>query len=329
MKSLTSLGVLALGLAVATSASAQENYRIGGGPTGGGWHPAVSAGAQMINRALDGKVNLAYSPSQGSVDNVRRVALGDFDTAWGHIVQVYQAWNGVGAFEEDGASKDFRVIANVRKQAQVIAVLAESPIKSFDDMVGKKVNLLSRGTGSNVNCRNIFTALGLIDKIEVRNLGFADSARALGDRQIDVYCSAGAPYTVPAISQLSIQRAVRYISMTEEEQAKVTSAFQFYAPITIPALEDVKGQDEPARSVSYDVWWIAYKDMSDDAIYEMVKAVADEENLKQLVNTAAYWKNLSGDFSALEPHGIQVHPAAAKYWRERGAEIPDSVVQGY
>ncbi|MFB3103174.1 MAG: TAXI family TRAP transporter solute-binding subunit, partial [Alphaproteobacteria bacterium] len=124
MKLLSTLLVAGSALVIAGAAQAAESYRIGGGPAGGGWHPAVSAGAQLLNAELSDKYKFNYSPSNGSVDNVRRVSLGKFDTAWGHIGQVFQAWNGVGLFKEDGANHDFRVIANVRKQSQIVAVLA-------------------------------------------------------------------------------------------------------------------------------------------------------------------------------------------------------------
>ena len=128
-------------IAIAGVADAQT-YRFGGGPSGGGWHPAVSAGTQLINKELKGKnYKFQYSPSNGSVDNVRRVGLGDFATAWGHVVQSYQSWYGVGLFKKDGINRDFRVVANVRSQTQIVAVLARSPIKSFSDMKGKVVNL--------------------------------------------------------------------------------------------------------------------------------------------------------------------------------------------
>jgi TRAP transporter TAXI family solute receptor len=316
-------------LVFAGSAQAAESYRIGGGPAGGGWHPAVSAGAQLLNAELDGKYKFNYSPSNGSVDNVRRVSLGKFDTAWGHIGQVFQAWNGVGLFEEDGANKDFRVIANVRKQTQIVAVLADSPIKTFSDMKGKIVNLLNKGSGSNVNCRNIMVGAGIIDDIEVRNLGFSDSARALGDRQIDVFCSAGAPFTIPALTQLSITKPVRYIGLTDEEQAAVIKTNPFYAAVTIPVQPDVKGMDAPAKSIAYDVFWLAHKNVSDEAVYDMLKVAAAPDNLKKLAATAAYWKTLNGDFTNLEVLKIPVHPAAAKYWTERGVDVPTTVVQGY
>jgi uncharacterized protein len=316
-------------LALASLASAAETYRMGGGPSGGAWHPAWSAGVQLLTKELGSKYNFQYSPSQGSVENVRRVRLGELASGWAHIPQIYESWTGTGLFAKDGANQDYRVIANVREQTQIVAVLADSPIKSFSDMKGKVVNLLAKGSGSSVNCVNMFTALGLIDQIDARYLGFAAAGRALADRQIDVYCSAGVPYTIPALTEISLRRPVRYISMTPEEQNKVVETHKFYAPVTIPVQKDVNGMDAPAMSIGYDVWWIVNKDVSDQAVYDMLKAIADPDNLKSLAATASYWKSLSGKFEALKPHKIFVHPAAARYWRERGEKVPDEIVKGY
>jgi len=329
MKFVTTLIAAASVVALTSAAQAQESYRIGGGPAGGGWHPSVSAGAQLLNEEVGDKFKFNYSPSNGSVDNVRRVGYGKFDTAWGHVGQVYQAWNGVGLFKDDGKLQDSRIIANVRKQTQIVAVLADSPIKSYSDMKGKKVNLLNKGSGSNVNCRNIMIGAGIIDDIDVRNLGFSDSARALGDRQIDVYCSAGAPFTIPALTQLSITKPVRYISLSDEEQANVIKTNPFYAAVTIPVQPDVKGMDAPAKSIAYDVYWLAYKTMSDEAISAMLETAADPENLKKLVAVAGYWKTLNGDFTNLESLGIPVHPAAAAYWKGRGFDVADKTVKAF
>ncbi len=316
-------------MALATTAQAQQSYKIGGGPSGGGWHPAVSAGAQLLNSELGGKFKFNYSPSNGSVDNVRRVSLGDFHTAWGHVGQAFQSWNGVGLFKRDGASKDFRIVGNVRKQAQLIVVLADSPIKSFSDMKGKVVNLLNKGSGSNVNCNNMMKGAGILDSIKVRNLGFSASARALGDRQIDVYCSAGAPFLIPAITQLSITKPVRYISLSDAEQAAIVKANPFYSPLTIPVQKDVRGMNAPAKSIGYDVYWLAHKSMSDDAIHAMLEVAAKPANLKKLAATAGYWRTLNGDFSNLKTVQIPVHPAAAKYWSGRGYKMPEGLVKGY
>ena len=168
-----------------------------------------------------------------------------------------------------------------------------------------------------------------IDDIDARFLGFSDSARALGDRQIDVYCSAGPPFTIPALTELSINKPVRYITMSDEEQTKVVSTNPFYARVTIPEQKEVNGMKGPAKTIGYDVFWMVNKSISDEAVYDILSVVAEPANMKQLAATAAYWKTLTGNFDSLEPLGISVHPAAAKYWREHGATVPDAVVKGY
>ncbi len=316
-------------LAFAGTANAMDVYRMGGGPSGGAWHPAWSAGTQLLNKELGSKYRFQYTPTAGSVDNARKVRLQELASGWAHIPQVYESWYGEGGFKKDGPSKDFRVIGNVRQQMQIVAVLADSPIKSFSDMKGKVVSLLNKGSGSSANCVKIFEGLGLMDSIQQRYMDFSASARALGDRQIDVFCSAGVPYHIPALTQLSLSKPVRYISMTPEEQKKMTTNFKFYAPVTIPVLKDVKGMNAPALTIGYDVWWIVSKQMSDQAVYDVLKTIADEKNLKTLASTAGYWKSLTGKFDALKEHNIYVHPAAAKYWGEHGVKVPGEIVKGY
>jgi TRAP transporter TAXI family solute receptor len=316
-------------LAMAGAVHAAEVYRMGGGPSGGAWHPSWSAATQLLNQKLGKDYKFQYTPSAGSVDNARRVRLQEFASGWAHIPQVYDSWYGVGLFAKDGPNKDFRVIANVREQTQIIAVLADSPIKSFSDMKGKKVSLLNKGSGSSANCVNIFTAFGLMDKIEQRYMDFSASARALGDRQIDVVCSAGVPFQIPALTQLSLSKPIRYISMTPEEAKLLTTKYKFYSPVNIPVQKDVRGMDKPALTIGYDVWWIVSKKMSDKAVYDVLNVIAAPENLKQLASTASYWKSLSGKFDSLKEHKIYVHPAAAKYWNEHGAKVPTDLVKGY
>jgi TRAP-type uncharacterized transport system substrate-binding protein len=69
--------------------------------------------------------------------------------------------------------------------------------------------------------------------------------------------------------------------------------------------------------------------MSDEAVYEMIKIAADPANLKKLASTAGYWKTLNGDFSALQTHKMLIHPAAARYWKERGVDVPQEIVKGF
>lgn len=324
-----SLIVGASALAMVGAANAADVLRMGGGPSGGGWHPAWSAATQLLSEKLGSKYHFQYTPTAGSVENARRVASGGLASGWAHMPQVYEAWTGTGSFKQDGANHNFRVIGNVHAYSQIIAVLADSPIHSFSDMKGKVVNLLNKGSGSSHNCINIFKALGLYDSIQKRWMNFSASARALGDHQIDVYCSAASPYTIPALNQLSISHPVRYVSLTPAEQKKITSSYKFYSPTTIPLQKDVKGMEGPARSISYNVWWVVSKKVSEQEVTDMLNVIANPKNLKVLSNTARYWNGLSGNFDALVPYNIYVDPAAAKYWDAHGYKVPNAIVKGY
>jgi TRAP-type uncharacterized transport system substrate-binding protein len=61
----------------------------------------------------------------------------------------------------------------------------------------------------------------------------------------------------------------------------------------------------------------------------MLKTTASKEGLEKLSATAGYWKTLTGNFDALKPLGINIHPAAAKYWKEQGVSVPDELVKGF
>ena len=311
-------------------AQALERYRFASGPAGGSWNSAVGAAAQFLNSKIGAKYYFDALTTQGSVENVRRVVSGQAHTSWAHVVQLHEQWTGTGSYKRDGVKQNFRIIGNVVVQAQNIAVLKSSPIQSFDDMKGKRVNLLARGSGSYVICHNILKALGLLDKIEPRYLDFAAAANALGDGQVDVYCSAGTPHSVPAIAQLSVLKPVRFVSMSEAEQKKISAQFPFLTPYTIPPIpKEVVGLDAPTRTISYDVWWIAGEKISDSAIYEMLKVIADKKNLAQLSQAAGFWRQLSGNFQAVKQLKMWVHPAAARYWREQGAQVPAEIVKGF
>ena len=63
--------------------------------------------------------------------------------------------------------------------------------------------------------------------------------------------------------------------------------------------------------------------------YSFSLLAADPTNLKKLASTAGYWKTLNGDFSALQTHKMLIHPAAARYWKERGINVPQEIVKGF
>ena len=144
----------------------------------------------------------------------------------------------------------------------------------------------------------------------------------MADRQIDVTTGAGIPFTVPAITEVSMLNPLRYLNTTpagipEDHGAK----YPLYSLIKVPA-GTIKGTDEPVDCVVYSAYWIVHDKVPDDVVYDMLKIVTDKENNATLAKVQKNWSAVSGDFDAVANLGVPVRKGAAKFWSERGGEIP-------
>jgi TRAP transporter TAXI family solute receptor len=120
---------------------------IGGETTG---YVGVGGGVQVLNEQFKDKYFFTAASSGGSVENVRRMASGEYHTGWAHLSNMYDAWNGIGLFEGQPPFKDMRVLEKMSDAVFCVSTLAKLPIKNFRDMAGKKVCAGPAGSGSQI-----------------------------------------------------------------------------------------------------------------------------------------------------------------------------------
>lgn len=306
---------------IVTPAMSQvRQFKFGGGTSGGPWFVGVGAAVPVINQNAQGKFSITYGASAGSVENARRAATYEYDTGFAHVTTLYDAHNGIGTFKGHKVN-NLRLIAKIMDLTHIWASLRDSNIKSLSDMADKKVNIGPPGSGTQVNSLYILDALGIGDRVKKQSLTFAGGATAMADRQIDVTTGAGIPFTVPAITEVSILNPVRYIPTTQEDFRKIRGKYPFYSLIKVPA-GTVKGTDQPVDCVVYSAYWIVNDRMPDDVVYDMLKIVMDKENNALLAKVQANWSDVSGDFEAVTDLGVPVNKGAAKFWAERGVKMP-------
>ena len=316
--------VSALVALVATPAFSEvKQYKFGGGTSGGPWFVGVGAAVPVLNQHSQGKFSFTYGASAGSVENARRAATYEYDTGFAHVTTLYEALNAIGSFKGRKVN-NLRLIAKVMDLTHIWAALKESSVKTLPDLAGKKVNIGPPGSGTLVNSLYILDALGLADKIQRQTLTFAGGASAMADRQIDVTTGAGIPFTVPAITEVSMLNPVRYIHTTGDEFNKIKAKYPFYGLIKVPA-GTVKGVDQPVDCVVYSAYWIVNDKMPDDVVYDMLKIVMDKGNNATLAKVQKNWGAVSGDFEAVAELGVPVKQGAAKFWTERGTKMPQRI----
>ncbi len=284
----------------------------GTGGTTGTYYTVGGTMSTVLNDIME-SVDLKVVSTGASKANIFDVEDGVSDIA---IVQndvMYYAYEGTDLFQEDGVIDSFTAIGALYDET--CQIVAASNINSIEDLKGKTVNVGDAGSGVEFNATQILAAYGLdINKdIKKVNGSFGDAADSIKDGKIDAaFITAGAPTT--AVVDLSIAKDIKLLEIDDEHATQLMEQYPFYTKAVIPG-GTYTGIDEDANTLSVKATLIASKDLSEDAVYELTKALF--ENKEALQKSNAKFAELNSETTT---HGISIpfHPGAEKYLKEIG-----------
>ena len=249
---------------------------------------------------------------KGSKANIELMDLGDAQMGLVQSDVMSYAFNGTSLFEN--AITSFSTVAALYME-QVQIVTLDPTIKSVADLKGKTVSVGESGSGVYFNAIDVLAAYDLtLDDINPTYQSFGDSTEALQDGKIDAgFIVSGAPTT--AITSLATNRDVYLVELDDEHIAKLQEASPYYSKNVIPA--DAYGLDADATTVAVGAVIIARDDASEGDIYNVVSGIFES------IDTLGHDKKneLSLEF-ATSVTDIPYHPGAAKYFAEKGVEVP-------
>jgi TRAP transporter TAXI family solute receptor len=304
-----------MAMGVSTAALAADNLVLGTGGTTGTYYAVGGVMATVLNPVMK-ESSLTVTSTGASKANIQLVDVGEADLA---IVQndvMYYAYTGTDLFEDEGAYETFSTVAGLYDETVQI-ITCNSDIKSVEDLKGKTVSVGDAGSGVEFNAKQILGAYDMsFDDINVVNASFGDSADSLKDGKIDAaFIVAGAPTT--AVVDLATTKDVSLVQLDEEHIKKLQENYDFYTETVIPA-DTYKGVSEDATTVSVRATLIASNDVSEDAVYELLKAMFD--NQKDLIAGHAKFEFLNLE-DAVKGISVPFHPGAKKYFEEQGIEV--------
>lgn len=281
------------------------------GGTAGTYYPLGGAMAQIFNTKAPG-VNVTAQSTGAAVENVRLIQKKEVELAIVQTDIMDYAFKGEEIFKEK--SPDLRAIAILYPEIIQIVAPGDSPIKSVADFKGKKISVGAPGSGNEANARQILEAYQMDYKMITPNyLSYAETAERYKDKQIDAFLfTTGAPNS--AIQELATQHNIKMISIADDVAANLIKKYPFFATVTIPP-NTYKGITEPIKTVAVQAALIANKDVSEEVIYNITKALF--ENQAALAQAHAKGKELSLE-NATKGISIPLHPGAAKYYKEKG-----------
>ena len=251
--------------------------------------------------------------SNGSQDNIEQM---EFNTAQLGFVQsdvMSYAYNGERLFEGFPYS-DFSTVAALYME-QVQIVTCDPDIKSVADLEGKTVSIGASGSGVYYNALDVLAAYGLSESdINATYQDFGNSVDALQDGKIDAaFVVAGAP-TV-AVTSLATAKDVYLVSLDDEHIEALKAECPYYEKYVIP--EGTYEGVAETTTVAVGAVVIARDDVSEDDVYNFVSAIF--ENADSLAHDKA--KELDLEFAS-SVTAVPYHAGAAKYFAEKGIEVP-------
>jgi TRAP transporter TAXI family solute receptor len=254
--------------------------------------------------------------SDGSVSNIQRVESGDSAFGLSQTDVALAAFNGEGPFDAAGPDPKLRTVIALYPEAFTVVARADSGIRDFQDLRGKRVGIGTSGVGYNFTRDVILKSYGGTTSGPEHVLEFApvDQNEALCNNKVDaIIFEAGHPNGLT--QEATTDCRARLVRVAGQPIDQLLAAHPCYIPSIIPGGMYV-GNPRDVPTIGTRAVLVSSSDQPDELVYAMVKAVFDN---------FATFRQLHPTLSTLEiremvPSAsvIPIHPGALKYYREAG-----------
>jgi len=316
---LATAGFLLLGATLSTSAMAAEKtyVSIGTGGVTGVYYPTGGAICRLVNknRKKTG-IRCSVESTGGSVFNINAIRQGELEMGVAQSDWQYHAYNGTSKFKKAGAFKDLRAVFSVHAEPATLVVRADSGIKNFEDLKGKRVNVGQPGSGTVATFGVIEKAFGMSRKDYklASELKASEMGQALCDNKIDAYIMlVGHP--AGTIKETTTTCDAKIADIHGPAIDKLIKDNSFYRYASIPA-GMYKGNPEAAKTMGVGATFVSSAKVPEKVIYEVVKAVF--ENFDDFKKLHPAFKNLKKTEMVKASLSAPLHAGALKYYKEVG-----------
>ncbi len=303
--------------AAVPSFAQQQFISIGTGGVTGVYYPTGGAICRLVNKnRKEHGIRCAVESTGGSVYNINTIRQGELEFGVAQSDWQYHAYNGTSKFADAGPFTDLRAVFSVHPEPFTVVARADSGIKNFADLKGKRVNIGNPGSGQRGTMDVVLDALGwtTADFALASELKASEQSQALCDNKLDAMIyTVGHPSGSIAEATTSCDSVL--VNVTGPEIDKLIADNAFYRTATIPG-GMYRGNDEDTTTFGVGATFVSSAGVSDDVVYVVVKAVFDDiEGFRKLHPAFA---NLDPAQMASDGLSAPIHPGAAKYYAEHG-----------
>ncbi|EKF44119.1 TRAP transporter solute receptor TAXI family protein [Nitratireductor indicus C115] len=311
-KTFLAAGAMALSLGMASNAAkADEFINVLTGGTSGVYYPLGAQLAKIYGEKIEGARTQVQS-TKASVENLNLLQQGKGEIGFALGDSVKSAWEGDAEAGFNSKLDKLRGIAAIYPNYIQIVASKDSGVKDFADLKGKGLSVGAPKSGTELNARRIFDAMGMSydDLGQTEYLPFGESVELIKNRQLDATLQS-AGLGVASIKDLALSLPVTVVSVPASVAEKLGAPF---LAATIPA-GTYEGQTEDVPTLAITNILVTHSDVSDETAYQMTKQLF--ENLPDMVAAHAAAKAISLENGA-KGLPIPLHPGAERYYKEKG-----------
>ncbi len=298
-------------------AADQQFVTIGTGGVTGVYYPTGGSICRLVNKGRkEHGIRCSVESTAGSVYNLNTIAAGELDMGVVQSDWQYHAYNGTSRFKDKGPNKDLRAVFSVHPEPFTVVARADSGIKKFEDLKGKRVNIGNPGSGQRGTMEVVMGALGWTKKDFklASELKSAEQSKALCDNKVDAMVfTVGHPSG--SIKEASTSCDSVLVTVTGPEVDKLVADNAYYRKATIPG-GMYRGTDGDTNTFGVGATFVTSAKVPEDVIYNVVKAVF--ENFDQFKKLHPAFSVLKKEEMIKDGLSAPLHDGAVKYYKEAG-----------
>lgn len=268
-----------------------------------------------VGNAVDNASNMhvLVESTSGSMENIAYAISGDIDIGMGNADALSGAYNGELSYANIGKQPIVQIAALYPSVIHMYT-RADSGIKSWRDLKGKKVSLGASGTSYVYFCQQILAKYGINweTDLEPYYMDTGEGAEKLSDGDIDAaFLTGGAP--LAGIEGQLATTDFYFISIEKDIIDQVSAEFPYLRHSVMKA-GTYSGQDYDVDTLGIMTCFFSHKDLPDETAYAFVKYMM--ETLPEYKDTNTATREISPETVAVP--FIPLHPGAEAYYREMG-----------
>ncbi|MCR4377955.1 MAG: TAXI family TRAP transporter solute-binding subunit [Rhodospirillales bacterium] len=298
-------------------AAEQRFITIGTGGVTGVYYPTGGAICRLVNKGRrDHGIRCSVESTHGSAENIIGIRTGDYDFGLAQSDVQISALKGEDEFLKFGPYGDLRALFSVHSELMQIVARADSAIKTFQDLKGKRINIGNLGSGQRSATELILAYHGWMKATfpKIGELHSAEQSKALCDNQLDaIFFTAGIPNASVKEATLSCDTVL--VPMDGAWVNDFLTLHPAYAQGVI-AGGTYRGTSIDTPTFGPKAVVLTSVNMPDEVAYQIVKSVF--ENFEDFKNLHPAFAHLTKEAMVKDGLSAPLHPGALRYYQEVG-----------